>query len=272
MNPALFSQEAEGALLGSILINPAALNDLEVSLSVDDFYVHKHRWVWEVFGALKQRGMETDVLTVQEQLDQAGKLSPAGGPAFLAALVGSVASSLNAASYARLVFDMATRRRLLAFAGEVAKRAHTTDNDVEEAIALSVNDLRAILEQRGAQKGMIHIREAVSAAYDRLAELAKLAPDQRMTGVPTGRNVAANFSHSFAAPSAGTASNSRSPGSDIAVLPSPNRRASCVDSPVRTEPSASVAASPETPSSTTESDASRQGERQARTKGRAYEI
>ena len=46
---ALYSLEAEEAVLGSILINPDALTDVRPLLQADDFYLHKNRWVWDAF-------------------------------------------------------------------------------------------------------------------------------------------------------------------------------------------------------------------------------
>jgi replicative DNA helicase len=47
--------EAEEALLGSILINPAVFPDIANSLQANDFYLHRHRFLWETFTALPSR-------------------------------------------------------------------------------------------------------------------------------------------------------------------------------------------------------------------------
>ncbi|MBN1666294.1 MAG: replicative DNA helicase, partial [Anaerolineales bacterium] len=43
------SREAEEAVLGSILINPEAYYDVAPFLQGDDFYIHRHRWIWQAF-------------------------------------------------------------------------------------------------------------------------------------------------------------------------------------------------------------------------------
>ena len=46
------NREAEEAVLGSVLINPEAYYDLAEFLEADDFYIHRHRWIWEAFKRL----------------------------------------------------------------------------------------------------------------------------------------------------------------------------------------------------------------------------
>ena len=49
------SREAEEAVIGSVLINPDAYYDVAQFLRADDFYIHRHRWIWEAFTRLHER-------------------------------------------------------------------------------------------------------------------------------------------------------------------------------------------------------------------------
>ena len=93
------SREAEEAVLGSVLINPEAYYDVAAFLQSDDFYIHRHRWIWESFHRLHERRVPIDFLTVSEELDQMGQLAEVGGPAYLTALINNVPTSLHAESY-----------------------------------------------------------------------------------------------------------------------------------------------------------------------------
>ena len=64
------SREAEEAVIGSVLINPEAYYDVAQFLLADDFYIHRHRWIWESFTHLHERRSPIDFLTVSEELDQ----------------------------------------------------------------------------------------------------------------------------------------------------------------------------------------------------------
>ena len=79
------SREAEEAVLGAVLINPEAYYDVASFLRADDFYIHRHRWIWECFTRLHERRIPVDLLTVTEELEQQGQLAEVGGPAYLTA-------------------------------------------------------------------------------------------------------------------------------------------------------------------------------------------
>ncbi len=117
------SREAEEAVIGAVLINPEAYYDVAQFLQADDFYIHRHRWIWEAFTRLHERRVPVDFLTVSEELDQLGQLAEVGGPAYLTALINNVPTSLHAEAYGRIVEETAIRRRMLSAANEIAKLA-----------------------------------------------------------------------------------------------------------------------------------------------------
>ena len=43
------NREAEEAVVGAVLINPEVYYDLAQFLQPDDFYIVRHRWIWEAF-------------------------------------------------------------------------------------------------------------------------------------------------------------------------------------------------------------------------------
>ena len=67
MNPSAptipHNREAEEATIGSVLIDPFALNTLAF-LNPADFFIIKHHWIWEAFLSLKEKGLEIDLVTV----------------------------------------------------------------------------------------------------------------------------------------------------------------------------------------------------------------
>ena len=40
------SREAEEAVVGAVLINPEVYYDVAQFLQADDFYIHRHKWIW----------------------------------------------------------------------------------------------------------------------------------------------------------------------------------------------------------------------------------
>ena len=81
------SREAEEAVVGAVLINPEAYYDVAQFLQADDFYIHRHKWIWEAFTRLHEQRTPIDMLTVSDELDRVGQLAELGGPAYLTTLI-----------------------------------------------------------------------------------------------------------------------------------------------------------------------------------------
>jgi len=177
------SREAEEAVIGAVLINPEAYYDVASFLRADDFYIHRHRWIWECFTRLHDRRIPVDFLTVTEDLDQNGQLAEIGGPAYITALINNVPTSLHAEAYGRLVEATAIRRRMLTAANEIAKLAYQQDSTVETVMDEAEKTIFGVSERR-TTRDLHPIQEVLSEYYDRVDQLASRAGETY--GVPTG--------------------------------------------------------------------------------------
>ncbi|MDH5505991.1 MAG: replicative DNA helicase [Anaerolineae bacterium] len=177
------SREAEEAVIGSVLINPEAYYDVAQFLQTEDFYIHRHRWIWEVFTQLNESRSPIDFLTVTEELDQAGRLSEIGGPAYLTTLITNVPTSLHAEAYGHIVEETAIRRRMIDAANKIAKVAYQEDLPVELAIDNAEKAVFSVSENR-LSGDLIPIQSVLSDYYDRIDQIANR--DDEVFGVPTG--------------------------------------------------------------------------------------
>jgi replicative DNA helicase len=177
------NREAEEAVVGAVLINPEAYYDLAQFLQADDFYIHRHRWIWEAFNRLHEKRIPLDFLTVTEELQTAGQLAEIGGPAYLTALLNQVPTSLHAEAYGRMVEAASIRRRLLTSANQVATLAYNEHESVENVIEESEKSIFNVSERR-LKKDLLPISTVLSDYYDRIDELAKRSGE--IFGVPTG--------------------------------------------------------------------------------------
>jgi replicative DNA helicase len=177
------SREAEEAVLGAVLINPEAYFDVAQFLQSDDFYIHRHRWIWESFHRLHERRTPIDFLTVSEELDQMGQLAEVGGAAYLTTLINNVPTSLHAEAYGRLVEQTAIRRRMLTAANDIAKLAYQEDIGVDEVMDEAEKAIFGVSERR-MTRDLQSIQEVLSEYYDRIDQLASRG--EEFYGVPTG--------------------------------------------------------------------------------------
>lgn len=177
------SREAEEAVIGAVLINPEAYYDVASFLHADDYYIHRHRWIWESFTRLHDRRIPIDFLTVTEDLEQNGQLAEVGGPAYITALINNVPTSLHAEAYGRIVESNAIRRRMLAAANDIAKLAYQQDATVETVMDEAEKAIFGVSERR-TTRDLHSIQEVLSEYYDRVDQLA--SRDGETYGVPTG--------------------------------------------------------------------------------------
>ncbi len=177
------SREAEEAVVGAVLINPEVYYDVAQFLASDDFYIHRHKWIWEAFTRLHEQRIPTDMLTLSEELDRMGQLAEIGGSAYLTSLINQVPSSLNAESYGRIVEAHSIRRKMITAANKIAALAYNEENLVDTLMNESEKAVFNVSERR-LKHDLQPISSVLSDYYDRIDELAK-RPDDIM-GVPTG--------------------------------------------------------------------------------------
>lgn len=177
------SREAEEAVLGSVLINPEAYYDVAQFLQAEDFYIHRHRWIWQVFTSLHEKRVPIDFLTVSEELDQLGQLTEVGGPAYLTALINNVPTSLHAEAYGHLVEETAVRRRMLEAANLIAKLAYREESGVDDVMNEAEKAVFGVSERR-LTRDLQPIQQVLSEYYDRIDQLVQRGEDTY--GVPTG--------------------------------------------------------------------------------------
>ncbi len=177
------SREAEESVIGAVLINPDAYYDVASFLLADDFYIHRHRWIWQAFNRLHERRVPLDFLTVSEELDQMGVLAEVGGPAYIAALVNNVPTSLHAQAYGKIVEETAIRRKMLTAANEIAKLAYQEDAGIDTVMDEAEKSVFGVSERR-MTRDLQTIQQVLSNYYDRVDQLANRGGET--FGVPTG--------------------------------------------------------------------------------------
>src|SRR5689334_7279129 len=80
------SIEAEQAVLGSLLLDTSAWDQVADTVRTNDFYRPDHRLIFDAIAALASEAKPCDVITVSEQLQRLGELDNAGGLAYLGTL------------------------------------------------------------------------------------------------------------------------------------------------------------------------------------------
>ena len=166
-----------------MLINPEAYYDVAQFLRHDDFYIHRHQWIWQAIANIIEHRTPLDFLTLTEELENMGRLEEIGGPAYLTSLINNVPSSLHAQAYGRIVEETAIRRKLLEAANHIVKYAYREDSSLETVMDEAEKAVFGVSERR-LTRDIEPIRIVLSDYYDKIGELA--SQDDEIRGVPTG--------------------------------------------------------------------------------------
>jgi len=177
------NRESEEAVVGAVLINPEVYYDVAQFLQAEDFYIHRHRWIWEAYTSLHEQRIPVDLLTLSEELERKGQLAEIGGRSFLTALVNQVPTSLNAAAYAHIVEGHAIRRRMITAANSIASVAYDEDLKIDSVMDEAEKAVFNVSERR-LRHDVRPIRDVLRDYYDRVDEAAKRGDE--IYGVPTG--------------------------------------------------------------------------------------
>ena len=107
------SEEAEQAVLGSMLMDRDAVNTVMEILESEDFYNERHRVIYRGMQDLYRENRAIDLITLKDRLEQGGTLETIGGLVYLGQIAAAVPSSVNAKHYAQIVKDKAQYRRFI---------------------------------------------------------------------------------------------------------------------------------------------------------------
>ena len=180
------SIEAEQAVIGGLLLDSAAWDNVADVVKQDDFYRPDHQQIFEAIGILAGTGKPCDVVTVSEQLERNGKLDEAGGLAYLSSVVRDTPTAANVRAYADIVRERSLLRQLIHAGREIT--AAVFDNDgrtardlVDEAEAKVFEIAEGGSRGRG---GAIAVRTLLPGVIDQIDE-AYSNPDS-LRGLPTG--------------------------------------------------------------------------------------
>ncbi|GGY47450.1 replicative DNA helicase [Bacterioplanes sanyensis] len=179
------SVEAEQSVLGALMLDERAWEDVSESLDDNDFYRHDHRLIFRAITHLVSQEQPLDVVTVAEELEERSQLEKVGGAAYLSQLVDMTPAIDNCAAYATIVRERAQQRRLIEAASDMMQRAYEPDgadsltllSDAEKAIA-------QIAEGNRKDGGPQVVGPILKNTLDQLDEMFN-QPDG-LTGITTG--------------------------------------------------------------------------------------
>ncbi len=146
---------AEQAVLGAAFLEgePAVVRIID-SLREEDFFAENNRAVYGAIRRLHAAGRGVDLITVTDDLKQAGELELAHGPAGLALLVEQAAIATKLSDYIGIVLRDSTKRHLIALGRRVEMEAGNGGGP-EEVITQAQGELERLRERDGGARTVV---------------------------------------------------------------------------------------------------------------------
>jgi len=140
--------EAEVSCLASILLSKAALLKVLEILHPEDFYLERHKYIFEAITELERKNLPIDLVMLKQRLSDANLFERVGGDEALVAIYQAVSTSANAEFYARRVKELSLRRRLIEVSTDVVEKCFNMGRDTEELLDEVERDIFTVTERR----------------------------------------------------------------------------------------------------------------------------
>ncbi len=176
--------EAEQSILGSLMLENEAWDQIADTLDKSDFYKPSHQKIYEIISELHRKNLPVDLITVSNLLQSQGSMEQAGGTDYLVSLVSNTISAANIVSYAKIVREKSLLRKVIHQSSQVIERAYEEDfPDVETFLDQAEADFYKLGENKKVD-GLMAPMEIIKNSMVKLEELSRRKSD--VTGIPTG--------------------------------------------------------------------------------------
>ncbi len=179
-----FSLEAEQSVLGSILIDPRAIEDVAGIITSSDFYIDDHAKIYLAMNEMFISNRTIDLVTLIDTLTKQGVLKDRDISDYIKVIAQIVPSAKNIKDYANIVRDNSLLRQLLSAAQEVEDTVLTEKyDDVTDVLRASADRFFRLI-QGSETSDFKHIKDVLVSSLTGLRQLSQ--SDEGATGTKTG--------------------------------------------------------------------------------------
>jgi replicative DNA helicase len=179
------SIEAEQSLLGGLLIDNSALNQVGDTISSKDFYRQDHRLIFIHINDLINSDNPADVITVAESLEKNSELASIGGISYLGSLAENMPSVANIRGYAKIIRDNSILRNLITVGSEIVEGAFLPKGkDAQQLLDEMEAKLFSIAEAQSNRLGYKDFQKVIADVVRNLEERGQ--NPETVTGLSTG--------------------------------------------------------------------------------------
>ncbi len=180
-----YNIEAEQTVLGAILVNNEAYQQVETFLSAEDFYEPIHQRIYATCAQWIADGRIANHKTLFHLFETDPALRDLDGARYLARLAAAAEAIVDTGHYGRIVHELAVRRRLIRVGEEIVNRAYdrACELSAAEQVELAEQQLFELAEHGRTSRGFRPFPDVLGAAVRHIESAFHKAG--QVTGVPT---------------------------------------------------------------------------------------
>lgn len=177
------SDEAERAVIGSMVMDADAVVTASEMISGDDFYQRKYGILFDTMVEMNNNNIPVDLITLQEALKTKDAPEELSSVEFLGELINNVPTSVNVKHYAQLVADKSALRRMIRANEEIANMCYLDKEPVETIMETTEKRIFDLLQKKSTED-FVPIQEVVLSVINKIEMAAR--HKGTVTGISTG--------------------------------------------------------------------------------------
>ncbi len=176
--------QAEQAVIGSMLIDPACIPDVLKDARAEHFYNRANREIFETIFTMFNYAQTIDPVTVLEQMKERGVYHEETSRNYILELMKVTPTAANVREYVTIIRDKALQRDLGKVAGDITNMVNEGLGGADEMLEVAERSIYALRKDRTIG-GLKPVSEVIQTVYDDLSRLSQEG-GERLPGLSTG--------------------------------------------------------------------------------------
>lgn len=176
------SVDIEKLVLGAMLLDKRAVDEVIDLLQEDVFYNKKHQSIFRAIQTLFANSENVDLMTVSDKLDALKKLPTKVSDSYLVDLTQKLGSAANIKNHTKIILQQYIKRRLIDNCNEIIADAYKKESDSFDLLDIAEGKLFEI-SKNVLKKDTQTTENLVEEAFEKIKELSE---KQGISGLQSG--------------------------------------------------------------------------------------
>lgn len=178
------SQEAEEAVIGSMLLDQEAVIQASEKLNEHDFYNPRYKVLFSAIVELQQEGRPADLVTLVDKLHEKNVAEDISSVEFLSNIISAVPTSANVRYYADIVQQKSQLRDLIRTTEDITNRCYQDSSNVAELMEDTERNIFQLVQGRAASEDFTPIKDIALETLESIQSASQNSGT--VTGLSTG--------------------------------------------------------------------------------------